>query len=281
MKKLVLLSLFCVFLYSKPTISVSIAPQAFFIEKIANDTLNINVLMPQNVDEHLFELKPTTMRELEKSDIYFTIGLEFEKIFNEKFRQNFPKLHFVNSQENISLMAMKEPDSQKDENSQKNSLDIHTWLDPVLVQTMAVTMFKALSEQYPQHKELYEKNLNAFLAELDSLNLQISSKFDTIKNRKFIVYHPSWGYFARRYGLEQIPVEIEGKEPKPKELKKLIQEAKKENIKVIFVQPGFPENAAKALSKELKARIVVINHLARAWESELLKSVDELAKNLQ
>lgn len=281
MKKLVLLSLFCVFLYSKPTISVSIAPQAFFIEKIANDTLNINVLMPQNVDEHLFELKPTTMRELEKSDIYFTIGLEFEKIFNEKFRQNFPKLHFVNSQENISLMAMKEPDSQKDENSQKNSLDIHTWLDPVLVQTMAVTMFKALSKQYPQHKELYEKNLNAFLAELDSLNLQISSKFDTIKNRKFIVYHPSWGYFARRYGLEQIPVEIEGKEPKPKELKKLIQEAKKENIKVIFVQPGFPENAAKALSKELKARIVVINHLARAWESELLKSVDELAKNLQ
>lgn len=281
MKKLVLLSLFCVFLYSKPTISVSIAPQAFFIEKIANDTLNINVLMPQNVDEHLFELKPTTMRELEKSDIYFTIGLEFEKIFNEKFRQNFPKLHFVNSQENISLMAMKEPDSQKDENSQKNSLDIHTWLDPVLVQTMAVTMFKVLSEQYPQHKELYEKNLNAFLAELDSLNLQISSKFDTIKNRKFIVYHPSWGYFARRYGLEQIPVEIEGKEPKPKELKKLIQEAKKENIKVIFVQPGFPENAAKALSKELKARIVVINHLARAWESELLKSVDELAKNLQ
>lgn len=281
MKKLVLLSLFCVFLYSKPTISVSVAPQAFFIEKIANDTLNINVLMPQNVDEHLFELKPTTMRELEKSDIYFTIGLEFEKIFNEKFRQNFPKLHFVNSQENISLMAMKEPDSQKDENSQKNSLDIHTWLDPVLVQTMAVTMFKALSEQYPQHKELYEKNLNAFLAELDSLNLQISSKFDTIKNRKFIVYHPSWGYFARRYDLEQIPVEIEGKEPKPKELKKLIQEAKKENIKVIFVQPGFPENAAKALSKELKARIVVINHLARAWESELLKSVDELAKNLQ
>lgn len=281
MKKLVLLSLFCVFLYSKPTISVSIAPQAFFIEKIANNTLNINVLMPQNVDEHLFELKPTTMRELEKSDIYFTIGLEFEKIFNEKFRQNFPKLHFVNSQENISLMAMKEPDSQKDENSQKNSLDIHTWLDPVLVQTMAVTMFKALSEQYPQHKELYEKNLNAFLAELDSLNLQISSKFDTIKNRKFIVYHPSWGYFARRYDLEQIPVEIEGKEPKPKELKKLIQEAKKENIKVIFVQPGFPENAAKALSKELKARIVVINHLARAWESELLKSVDELAKNLQ
>lgn len=281
MKKLVLLSLFCVFLYSKPTISVSIAPQAFFIEKIANDTLNINVLMPQNVDEHLFELKPTTMRELEKSDIYFTIGLEFEKIFNEKFRQNFPKLHFVNSQENISLMAMKELDSQKDENSQKNSLDIHTWLDPVLVQTMAVTMFKALSEQYPQHKELYEKNLNAFLAELDSLNLQISSKFDTIKNRKFIVYHPSWGYFARRYDLEQIPVEIEGKEPKPKELKKLIQEAKKENIKVIFVQPGFPENAAKALSKELKARIVAINHLARAWESELLKSVDELAKNLQ
>ncbi|MCX2683776.1 zinc ABC transporter substrate-binding protein [Campylobacter sp. MIT 21-1685] len=282
MKQLILLSLICIFLYSKPLVSVSIAPQAFFVEKIANDTVNVNILLPQNVDEHTFEFKPNTLKQLEKSDIYFTVGLEFEKIFNDKFHRNFPKLRFVNSQENISLVAIKDTHSHKEDKDEKHTnLDIHTWLDPILVQTMAMNIFKALAQQYPEHKAFYETNLNTFLAELDSLNLQIASKLRTIKNRKFIVYHPSWGYFASRYNLEQIPVEIEGKEPKLKDLQELIQEAKEENVKVIFVQPGFPENAVKVLSKELDAHIVQINHLARAWESELLKSVDQLATNLQ
>ncbi|TKX31047.1 metal ABC transporter solute-binding protein, Zn/Mn family [Campylobacter aviculae] len=255
-----------------PLISVSIAPQAFFVEKIAADTLKINVILPSNANEHHFEFKPSVMKKLEKSDIYFTIGLEFEKVFMEKFRHNFPKLEIVDMQKNISLMDFEDSHHHQQK-------DPHTWLDPVLVQTMAVNIYDTLIQKYPQNKDLYKKNLDQFLAELDRLNLQISSKLEKLKQREFVVYHPSWTYFAKRYHLTQIPVEILGKEPKIKDLQKLITLVKEKNIKTIFVQNGFPEKAAKTLARECNAKIFEINHLSKDWENELLRTSDALAKD--
>ncbi|EOW2705312.1 zinc ABC transporter substrate-binding protein [Campylobacter jejuni] len=260
-------------------ISVSIAPQAFFVKKIANDTLNINVLLPSNSNEHHFEFKPNTIKKLEQSDIYFTIGLEFEKVFIDKFKQNFPKLEIVNMQNNIPLIKTHEQHDHKHSYENEN-YDPHTWLDPILVQTMALNIYNALVEKYPQNKDLYKQNLNQFLSELDSLNLQIASKLEKLKNREFIVYHPSWTYFAKRYNLTQIPVEILGKEPKSKDLKNLITLIKNKNIKIIFVQNGFPENAAKTLAKECDAQIYKIDHLSYDWENELLKTAEALYQNL-
>ncbi|MBJ6740222.1 zinc ABC transporter substrate-binding protein, partial [Campylobacter jejuni] len=94
------------------------------------------------------------------------------------------------------------------------------------------------------------------------------------------VYHPSWTYFAKRYNLTQIPVEILGKEPKSKDLQKLITLMKNKNLKVIFVQNGFPENAAKTLAKECDAKIYKIDHLSYDWENELLKTADTFSHNL-
>ncbi|AXP09124.1 zinc ABC transporter substrate-binding protein [Campylobacter hepaticus] len=258
-------------------VSVSIPPQAFFVKKIAGDTLNINILLPQNNNEHNFEFKASAMKKLEKSDIYFTIGLEFEKIFMSKFKQNFPKLQIENMQKNIALIVNHEQDhhSHKHEN-----FDPHTWLDPILVQTMALNIYNVLIQKYPQNKKLYKQNLDQFLAQLDSLNLQIASKLEKLKNREFVVYHPSWAYFAKRYNLTQIPVEILGKEPKSKDLQNLITMMKNKNITIIFVQNNFPENAAKALAKESHAQIYKINHLSYEWENELLKTANALSKNL-
>ncbi|EOJ2287006.1 zinc ABC transporter substrate-binding protein, partial [Campylobacter jejuni] len=254
-------------------VSVSIAPQAFFVKKIAADTLDVNVILPPNSNEHNFEFKPSAMKKLEKSDIYFTIGLEFEKVFTDKFKQNFPKLQVVNMQKNIALI-------QTHDTHEHEHFDPHTWLDPILVQTMALNIYDALIQKYPQNKNLYKQNLDKFLAELDSLNLQIASKLEKLKNREFVVYHPSWTYFAKRYNLAQIPVEILGKEPKSKDLQKLITLMKDKNLKVIFVQNGFPENAAKTLAKECDAKIYKIDHLSYDWENELLKTADAFSHNL-
>lgn len=257
-----------------PTVSVSIPPQAFFVEKIAGDTVKINIILPPNANEHHFEFKPSVMKKLEQSKIYFTIGLEFEKIFIDKFHHNFPSLEISNMQKNIKLLDFQ--DSHHD-----HQKDPHTWLDPILVQTMALNIYDALIQKYPENKNFYKENLNKFLAELDNLNLQISSKLENIKQKEFIVYHPSWTYFAKRYHLNQIPVEILGKEPKIKELKQLITFIKDKQIKTIFVQNGFPENAAKTLAHQCDAQIYVINHLSKDWEKELLKFSDALSKSLK
>ena len=283
MKKIFLFCLMSVFLNAENIVSVSIPPQAFFVQKIAANTLKINTLIEQNADEHTFELKPSSMKELEKSDIYFTIGLEFEKAFSPKFKENFKNLNFVDMQKNIELKDFEEHSHEEHghEEEHEEQKDIHTWLNPLLVKTMATTIFEALVQKYPQNKALYEKNWEKFLKELDALDFQIKTEFKDIKQKEFIVYHPSWGYFASAYGLEQIPVEIEAKEPKIKDLQRLIKFAKEKNIKVIFVQPGFPENAAKTLAKECGANIISINHLAFDWENELKKSAKILADSLK
>ncbi len=322
-KSLFLLFISLTFSFAKPLVSVSIPPQKYFVEKIAASTLDINVIIPASTDEHNFDFKPATMKKLEKSDIYFTIGLEFERVFADKFQSNFANLQVIDTGKDLRNLKTSHTHSKDEhdehhnhaghdehahahlsgENSQLNDKNSHThnayerhahkhsnshethsekdphiWLDPILVKIQASTIAKALIAKYPQNKALYEANLAQFQAELDALNAEISALFEKSKNKKFIIYHPSLAYFAARYHLVQIPVEIEGKEPKTKDLQRLMSVAKKENIKTIFVQKGFSQNAAKSLAKELKASVVELNHLSDDYSKNLLEIAKKIAQ---
>lgn len=276
----------CVFAFGKPIISVSIPPQAFFVEKIAKDSVEINILIPPNSDEHTMEFKPQALKKLEQSKIYFLADLELEKILGEKFKSVLKNVKIVNINEGIHLLEgghdhEHDHDGHHAEEEHDEYNDPHVWLDPVLVKKLAQNITQALVQSFPKNKEFYEANLANFLKELDQMDAQIAEKLKNIKRNEFIVYHPSWAYLAKRYNLVQIPVEIDGKEPKSKDLQNLIKLAKEKDIRVIFVQPGFPENSAKVLAKELNAQIVSINHLARNWDEELLKSIQALSLALQ
>ncbi|EAI9236658.1 zinc ABC transporter substrate-binding protein [Campylobacter coli] len=289
MLRILLLSVLCVFAFGKPIISVSIPPQAFFVEKIAKDSVEINILIPPNSDEHTMEFKPQALKKLEQSEIYFLADLELEKILEKKFKSVLKNVKIVNINEGIHLLEgghdhEHEHDHDHDrhhaeEHDEHN--DPHVWLDPILVKKLAQNITQALVQSFPNNKEFYEANLANFLKELDQMDAQIAEKLKNIKRNEFIVYHPSWAYLAKRYNLVQIPVEIDGKEPKSKDLQNLIKLAKEKDIRVIFVQSGFPENSAKVLAKELNAQIVSINHLARNWDEELLKSIQALSSALQ
>ena len=309
-KSIFLLAIGLVCGFAKPLVSVSVPPQKYFVEKIAANTLDINVIIPAGVDEHNFDFKPATMKKLEKSDIYFTIGLEFERVFADKFQSNFANLQVIDTGKDLRNLATSHTHSKDDHDEHHNhaghddhdhdehaqgkdehhahkhsnshethgASDPHIWLDPILVKIQASTIAKALIAKYPQNKALYEANLAQFQAELDALNAEISALFEKSKNKKFIIYHPSLGYFAARYHLVQIPVEIEGKEPKTKDLQRLMSVAKKENIKTIFVQKGFSQNAAKSLAKELKASVVELNHLSDDYSKNLLEIAKKIAQ---
>ncbi|HEC1786532.1 TPA: zinc ABC transporter substrate-binding protein [Campylobacter lari] len=281
MLKILLLLLSCALAFSKPIVSVSIPPQAFFVEKIAKDSVEINILISPNSNEHNVEFKPMMIKNLEKSKIYFLADLELEKILENKFKNTLKNVKIVNINDGISLLENDETDEHDHDEHEHSKNDPHTWLDPILVKIQAQNIYKALSQTFPQNKDFYAKNLENFLKELDDLNSVIKTNLQDIKHREFIVYHPSWNYLAKRYNLIQIPVEIDGKEPKIQDLQKLIKIAKEKNIKVIFVQPGFSENSAKVLSKELNAKIVFIDHLAKDWDKELLKTIQALKMALE
>ncbi|WP_257911251.1 zinc ABC transporter, periplasmic substrate-binding protein [Campylobacter lari] len=265
-------------IYAKDLVSVSISPQAYFVKQIAKDTLDINIVIPPNANEHTFEFKPSGILKLEKSDIYFTANLKFEKIWILKLKDNLKNTKIISTQNGIDFIPLQE---HTHEGHHHHGDDPHTWLDPLLAKTHAKNITLALIEQYPQNKAFYEQNLENFLKEMDALNLQIQALFKNVKNKHFLVYHPSWGYFAKRYHLSQIPVEIEGKEPKPKDLAKLAKLIQKEQIKAIFVPKGANNNTIKAMASNYNLKIIELDHLPSDYENELLKDAKNIASVLQ
>lgn len=288
----------------KPTISVSIPPQAYFVEKIAKDTADIHILIPPNSDEHSLDFKPSAVVALQKSAVYFTIGLELEEILRQKFssvkiidiskgvekmrdsyEHNHTHLHDSYEHNHAHDLHKKHTHHSHDSHahssdSHKNERkDPHIWLDPILAKAIAKNISKHLSEIYPQNAKFYAQNLADFEKELDSLHAQISQILSTSKGKKFIIYHPSLGYFARRYDLVQIPVEILGKEPKAKDLQAIINLAKKEKIRTIFVQVGLAKNATKTLAKEIGANVIELHHLSREWDKTMLQIARQIAQN--
>ncbi|AJD00946.1 zinc ABC transporter, periplasmic solute binding protein [Campylobacter lari] len=264
-------------IYAKDLVSVSIAPQAYFIKQIAKETLDVNIVIPPNANEHTFEFKPSGILKLEKSDIYFTANLEFEKIWILKLKDNLKNTKIISTQNGIDFIPLQEHAHE----GHHHGDDPHTWLDPLLAKTHAKNIALALIEQYPQNKAFYEQNLESFLKELDELNLQIQALFKHTKNKYFLVYHPSWGYFAKRYHLSQIPIEIEGKEPKPKDLAKLTKLIQKEQIKAIFIPKEANNNTIKAMASNYNLKIIELDHLPSDYKNELLKDAKNIASALQ
>lgn len=291
-KIIVFLAVCALSLFAKPVVTTSILPTKFFVEQIAGDTLSVNAMVGKGADPHTYEPKPKQMKELEKSELYFAIGIEFEDAWLDRFSKTFKDLRIVKTQDGIEKIAMSEEHEHehhehKHEGEHKHEhhhhhdgLDPHIWLDPILVKTQADNIAKALIEKFPQNAKLYEENLAKFKASLDELDAFIKNELKDVKTREFIVYHPSWGYFAKRYDLEQIAIEVEGKEPKPAELKELIEEAKEHGVKVIFVAPQFPTKAANLIAKETGAKVVTIDQLPESWLAEMKKTAEIFAKSL-
>ena len=284
--------LFVSFLYaSKPELTVNILPQKYFVEKIVKDKFNINVMVKPGVSPHNFEPKPSQMKSLVASKAFFLIGDSSEKAWLEKFKQNAKNTLFVDTTVGIEKMEMiahdheenethgHHEDHEHEEAHEHSGLDPHIWLEPTLVKIQAKNIYEAMLKIDSTNSDFYKTNYEEFLKELDSLDQDIKTLLSPHKDKAFMVFHPSWGYFAKRYEIEQISIEIQGKEPKPNELVKLIEEAKKHDIKIIFVSPQFSQKSAQAISKNIGANVVAIDPLSDDWQKNLLKVASEIANS--
>lgn len=284
--------LFVSFLYaSKSELTVNILPQKYFVEKIVKDKFNINVMVKPGVSPHNFEPKPSQMKSLVASKAFFLIGDSSEKAWLEKFKQNAKNTLFVDTTVGIEKMEMiahdheenethgHHEDHEHEEAHEHSGLDPHIWLEPTLVKIQAKNIYEAMLKIDSTNSDFYKTNYEEFLKELDSLDQDIKTLLSPHKDKAFMVFHPSWGYFAKRYEIEQISIEIQGKEPKPNELVKLIEEAKKHDIKIIFVSPQFSQKSAQAISKNIGANVVAIDPLSDDWQKNLLKVASEIANS--
>jgi zinc transport system substrate-binding protein len=262
-------------------VTVSIVPQQYFPEKIGGDLVKISVMVLPGANPAVFEPKPQQMLALTKSKICFAVGVPFERVWQSKFKEVNASMEIVHTEEGIDKLPMTGWDQGGGPGHDHGIKDPHVWLSPPLVMTQARTMVHALMRADPDHSQDYQKNYKSFILELVDLDLQIRSIFSDLgEHRKFMVYHPSWGYFAKAYGLTQIPVEMEGKEPSPKELERLIQYAREAGVKAVLAQPQFSTKSARTLADALNGDVIVADPLARHWKENLVAVAETLKKIL-
>ena len=263
-----------------PMVSVSILPQKYFVEQIAGDLVNVNVMIPPGASPATYEPSVSQLRDLQNSDLYFKMGyLGFELSWMEKIRSVNGQMKIIDLSGGIELIGGHDHDhGQKGENhrGEGGSIDPHTWLSPGNVKIISKNMYMALAELLPDQTETLSENLEAFTGRVDSLDKFISSELGTLRGRKFMIYHPSLSYFARDYDLEQFPLEMEGKTPSSAHMKYLADMAKKEHIDILFLQMQFDQHNASVLARETGARIIQINPLDPEWYDQMVYITEQL-----
>jgi zinc transport system substrate-binding protein len=234
---------------------VTIPPQAEFVEKIGGEKVQVTVMVPLGASPHTYEPTPRQLMEVSRAEIYFQVGsgVDFELAFASKLVELNKEMLVVNCSRGIQIIGG----------------DPHVWLSPRNAKRMVRNIYDVLVKVDPENEDYYRMNLESYLTELENLDKEIREILRNLTNRRFMVYHPAWGYFSREYDLTQIPVEREGKEPTAKGLMALIDQARRLNMKVIFVSPQFDRKKAEVIVESINGRIVFLDPLAKDYVENL------------
>ena len=256
-------------------VAVTILPQAEFAESIGGDRINVTVMVPPGADPHTTELTPSKMTEVAEAKMYAKVGsgIEFELSYMDKIEAVNKNMLVVDCSKGIELVTSVDPNEP--------GIDPHIWVSPLNAKIMVQNICDGLVQVDPANKDYYEQNGDAYLQKLDALDQEIRSSLANIKNRAFIVLHPAWGYFARDYDLEQIPIEIGGKEPSAQDITRIIDEAKQRNIKIIFASPQFNPQMAEVIANEIGGKVVLIDPLAKDYIDNLRMVLDEMVQAME
>jgi zinc transport system substrate-binding protein len=259
-------------------ISVTILPQKYFVDQIAGELLDVNVLVPPGTSYHNYEVLPSQMKDLAESKIWIQIGmLTFEEIWKEKLAEINPELVIVDSSEGIATIAGSDCAEEGQHHDHDHAVDPHIWMAPNEVKAMSLSILNALKNSFPENAATFESNYNKFIARIDSLSAQIAQKLDSVKSRNILIFHPALAYFAREYHFTQIPMELDGKDPSPKHMKTIVDLAREQNIKIVFIQKEFDSENALQLSREIGGEVVVIDPLDYDWEKQMLDITNKIA----
>lgn len=276
----------------KPTITVTIEPLRYFTEAIAGDHFNVVSMVPKGSSPETYDPTPQQLVELAKSKAYLRIGyIGFEQTWMEKLTDNAPHMQFFDTSRGIDLIY----DSSHahhhhgnageahvhNESEQPDALGVepHIWSSAYNAQIIAGNVLNALCAIDKANEEEYRerfRNLCNRIEHTDSLICHMLSAPDA--DRAFMIYHPALSYFARDYGLHQIAIEEDGKEPSPSHLKSLIDTCREEKVRVIFVQPEFDRRNAEIIARQTGTKVVPINPLSYDWEEEMMNIAQELIK---
>lgn len=281
------------------TVAVSILPQKTFIEQIAGDLVDVIVMVPPGQSPATFEPTTRQLMGLAEARVYFTIGVPFEAAFLDVIAQNLPDLPIVATDTTTEKRRFlgeddhahededeghadeeHEDEEHDDHGHDEGAIDPHIWMSPLSVIEQSLIIKDTLSQIDSEHADLYKKGFEEFRTRLIEIDSKLEQALSQVRGSTLLVYHPAFGYFADRYGLRQKAVEIAGKEPTVKQLDRLIETAREQRVKVVFVQPEFSRKSAEVIAQAIGAQVFTAGSLEEDYMENLEYIADVLISNL-
>jgi zinc transport system substrate-binding protein len=261
-----------------PKVAVSILPQAYFMERIAEGRFEPIVIVGPGQDPHSYEPSPSQLAEIGEAKAWFTIGVEFENALKPKIASLYKGIACIDAASNVRFRNLEahhhegehaEEDAEAHEKGEEGGHDPHVWLGRQASKEIAASIAHGLSSLDPEGSAIYEKNLSAFVSEVDALFDALAADLAPHKGSSVLVFHPAFGYFLDDLGLRQVAVETGGKEPTQKALVAIIDEARREGATTVFVQAQFPTSAAETVARAIGGSVTPLDPLARDWMENL------------
>ena len=250
---------------------VSIGPQLESVKFIGGDLVVVEALVPPGVSPETYVPPPRSIAALAKASFLLTIGVPFENALLPKVRGAFPKLAIIDGRAGMELMPMEEGlhdhDHGHGHGHKHGDFDPHVWLLLGNMKVHARTVARTLSERLPAHRAEIAKRAEAYIASLEKLDEEFRRQLAPLKGRTAMVFHPAFGYFLKHYGLRQLAVEMDGREPTGRYLGELLRVAKESRVSCIFVQPQFNGKTVQVVAREIGGAVVEVDPLPMEYSS--------------
>lgn len=254
-----------------PTLSVyaSVPPIAALVGEVGGSHVRASSLLRPGDSPVTFSPAPRQLARLADSQLFVRVGLPFENTWLPRIHSVSPNLHILDARANLDLLSLPEHHHHDTGKHDSGAPDPHVWTDPVNVLRMSESIRDALIELDPAHADDYRRQQNRLADKLTDLDRKLRSQLAPGNGQHFLVFHPAWGYFARRYGLHQLAIQHEGKQSGARWMAKLIAQARREGIRVIVVQPQFDQRLARQIAQAIDGRVVSIDPLSRDYRDSM------------
>jgi len=246
-------------------ITVTIEPLRYFTEQIAGEKFTVMTMVPSGANPETYEPTPKQMVDLSESALYMKVGaIGFERTWTDKLKANAPQTRFVDTSEGIKPTL-----------TANGIADPHTWLSCRNAKTIAINICDALKQSDAKDSTYFKQNLKTLLKRIDRTDKAVATRLKQ-KSKAFLIYHPALTYFAQEYGLRQLSIEEDGREPSAVQLKQVINTARQNHVKIIFIQREFDSRNTDIVARSTGAEKVEINPLSYDWDKEMVKIAQSL-----
>lgn len=263
-----------------PLVSVSILPQKYFIDELTGGAVEVNVMVSPGASHATYSPTPVQFQKLSDSKLYISIGhLGYEQAWNDRLKELNPEMEVLSLSDKVDLIQG--ASHQHGDHVHEGGVDPHIWMSPSVMLELLPVIKATLIRNFPELKNTIENNYPQLVSRVEDLHKRMETMSGELTSRRFLIFHPALTYLARDYGLEQIPIEQDGKEPSPALLAKTIEFAREKEIRVIFIQQEYDVRNAQLVSEETQTRLVQIDPMAYNWMESMDQIILKFRENLK